>query len=148
MKTVAFFLTMIGFATLMSCNQKVNTTAILENSETKTEIFNVIANNHGLMTEFMENMQSSEHAMQMMQGNNKMMGNVMQGNGMQMMIKDSIFMKNMMQSMVKDDNMMSNMMKMMYQEGMMDDDCMQSSMKMMGEKGMNMNGMGMMKDED
>lgn len=90
MKTVTIYITIIGFATLMGCNQKVDTTAILENQETKTEIFNAIANNHGLMTEFMENMQNSEHVMQMMQmmqGNNKMMGNMMQGGGMQMIRK-------------------------------------------------------------
>jgi hypothetical protein len=130
MKTVTLFFLTIGLLTLNSCNQKTDTNTMLENSETKTEIFNAIANNHALMTEFMENMQSSEHGMQMMQGN-----------GMQMMIKDSMIMKNMMQSMIKDGKMMSKMMKMMHQEGMMDDDCMQSSMKMLGEKGMNMGDM-------
>ncbi len=46
MKTAIIFITIIGFATLMSCNQKVNRTAILKNSETRTEVYDAISNNH------------------------------------------------------------------------------------------------------
>ncbi|MDT7827269.1 hypothetical protein RQM65_01150 [Pricia sp. S334] len=110
---------------------------MLDNSETRSEIFDAIANNHKYMTGFMDNMQESDHAMQMMQGNTKMMGNMMQAGGIQMMMKDSMMIKNMM----KDGKMMGNMMKMMHEKGMMSEDCMESCKKMMEDKGMDMNGM-------
>ena len=59
----------------------------------RTEHFDSIANNHNHMTEFMDNMHGNDHAMQMMQGNQKIMGNMMQGEGIQMMMKDSMMMK-------------------------------------------------------
>lgn len=65
---------------------------------------------------------------------------MMQGNGMQMMMKDSMMMKNMMQFMMKDGKMMGTMIQMMHEKGMMSEDCMESCSKMMGEKGMDMQG--------
>ena len=155
MKTGTLIFLTIGLLTMNSCNQKTDVNSMLKNSETRTEIFDSIANNHKFMTEFMESMQSSDHAMQMMQGNNNMMGTMMQGESMQMMMKDSMMTKNMMQGMMgnmegrqsmtkemmKDGKMMGTMMKMMYEKGMMSEDCMQSSMNMMGDKGMDLNGM-------
>jgi hypothetical protein len=41
-------------------------------------------------------MQNNPHAMQMMQGNKMMMGNLMGSNDMQMMMKDSTMTKNFM----------------------------------------------------
>lgn len=148
MRTTTIILLAIGLASLSSCNQKVDPNAMLENSETRTELFNAIANNHGYMTEFMDNMQGNDHAMQMMQGNHEMMGNMILGSGMQMMMKDSMMMKNMMQSMMKDGKMMGNMMQMMNEKGMMSEDCMKSCKKMMGDKGMDMKGMGMMDENE
>ena len=123
MKTTIIILIAICLISLSSCEQKTDTNVMLENSETRTELYDAISNNHDYMTEFMDKMQSSNQGMQMMQGNKKMMG-----------------------TMMKDGRMMGRMMKMMHQEGMMSDNCMQSSMKMMGEKGMNMDGMGMVND--
>lgn len=111
MKTATLIFLTIGLFALNGCNQKTDVNAMLDNSETRSEIFDAIANNHSYMTGFMENMQESDHAMQMMQGNNKMMGGMMKGDGMQMMMKDSTMMKKMMQSMMKDGKMMGNMMK-------------------------------------
>lgn len=136
MKTTILIFIAIGLVTLNSCAQKTDVKTILEDSETKTEIFDAIANNRSYMTQFMENMQSNEHAMQMMKGDNKMMGNMMEGQGMQMMMKDSMMMKNMMQSMMKDGKMMGNMMKMMHEKGMMSEDCMESCKNMMAEEGL------------
>ncbi|MDE3741086.1 hypothetical protein [Maribacter polysaccharolyticus] len=135
MKKVTLFFLTIGLVTLNGCNQKTDVNAVLENSETKTEIFDAIANNHSYMMQFMQNMQASDHAMQMMKGDNQMMGKMMQG-GMQMMMKDSMMMMNMMQSMMKDGKMMGNMMRMMHEKGMMSDECMESCKNMMAEKGM------------
>jgi|TARA_R110002012_G_scaffold321647_1_gene550399 hypothetical protein len=144
MRTAAIILLAIGLVSLSGCNQKTNPNAMLENSKTRTELFEAIASNHSYMTEFMDNMQGNDHAMQMMQGNQKMMGTMIQGQGIQMMMKDSMMMKNMMQSMMQDGKMIGNMMQMMHEKGMMSEDCMESCKKMMGDKGMDMKGMGMM----
>jgi hypothetical protein len=115
MKTLVIILSAIVLLSLNSCNQKADPNAVLENSETRTALFEAITSNHDHMTEFMNNMQGNNHAMQMMQGNKKMMGTMMQDGGIQMMMKDSMMMKNMMQ-------------------GMMSDECMQAMQQMMGEK--------------
>lgn len=151
MKSVTLIFLTVGFLTMYSCNQKTDVNAILENPETRTEIFDSIANNQKFMTEFMEDMQGSDHAMQMMQGNKKMMGSMMHGEGMTMMMKDSMMMNGMMgnmegrqfmmNGMMNDGKMMQNMMKMMHEKGMMSEDCMESCTKMMGDKGMNMGDM-------
>jgi hypothetical protein len=152
MKKVVIIFSVISLVALNSCNQKTDSKAILENSKSRTEIFDGIANNHEFMTEFMEKMQGNSPAIQMMHGNKLMMGNMMDGKGMQMMMKDSMMTKNftsgmmtnpqMMQSMMgemmKDGKTMAAMMQMMQQGGMMSKECMQSSMKMMDSKGMGM----------
>lgn len=131
----------IGLISLTSCEQKTDTNALLENSETRMELFDAIGSNQNYMTEFMGNMQGNDHAMQMMQGNQKIMGTMMKGQGMQMMLNDSIMSMNMMQSMMKDGKMMNHMMQIMHKEGMISEDCMNSSMMMMNDKGMNMGAM-------
>ncbi|MGE0932191.1 hypothetical protein [Cyclobacterium sp.] len=73
---------------------------------------------------------------------------MMQGEGMQMMMKDSTMMHSMMDGMMNDGKMMGTMMKMMHEKGMMSEDCMESCSKMMGEKGMDMQGMDKMDDMD
>lgn len=120
MKMLSGILSVLAFAVLGSCKQSADTGALLENTQTRTEIINAIAGNHGYMTEFMEAMQANDHAMQMMQGNQQMMGQMMQ-----------------------DDKMMGKMMRMMHQQGIMSDDCMQSCQEMMEELGMDTDGMGM-----
>jgi len=144
MKTLLIVLSAVGLLSLNSCKQETNTQALMENPETRTEVFNAISKNHDYMTEFMESMHDNQHAMQMMQGNKKMMSSMMQGEGMQMMMKDST----MMHSMMNDGKMMGTMMKMMHEKGMMSEDCMESCSKMMGEKGMDMQGMDKMDDMD
>jgi hypothetical protein len=141
MKTLVFFLSIVGLLSLNSCNQQTDPQAVLENPETRTEVFNAITENHDYMTEFMESMHGSQHTMTMMQGNKKMMGSMMQGEGMQMMMKDSILMHSMMNRMMNDGKMMGTMMKMMHEKGMMSEDCMESCSKMMGEKGMDIQNM-------
>lgn len=148
MKALTIILSMIGLVSLNSCTQETNPQAVLENPETRTEVFNDIAQNDDYMTEFMESMHDNQHAMQMMQGNKKMMSSMMQGEGMQMMMKDSTMMHSMMDGMMNDGKMMGTMMKMMHEKGMMSEDCMESCSKMMGEKGMDMQGMDKMDDMD
>ncbi|WP_417874092.1 hypothetical protein [Xanthomarina gelatinilytica] len=148
MKTLLIVLSAVGLLSLNSCKQETNTQALMENPETRTEVFNAISKNHDYMTEFMESMHDNQHAMQMMQGNKKMMSSMMQGEGMQMMMKDSTMMHSMMDGMMNDGKMMGTMMKMMHEKGMMSEDCMESCKKMMGEKGMDMQGMDKMDDMD
>ena len=139
MKTLVIIISMVGCITLSSCNQTTDPSTMLENSESRTEMFKQIASNHDYMMDFMESMQTNDHAMQMMQENKEMMGMMMKGEGMQMMKTDS-----MMHSMMKDGKMMGNMMQMMHKNGMMSEDCMKSCMSMMKDKGMNM---GQMNDD-
>jgi len=148
MKTLLIVLSAVGLLSLNSCKQETNTQALMENPETRTEVFNAISKNHDYMTEFMESMHDNQHAMKMMQGNKKMMSSMMQGEGMQMMMKDSTMMHSMMDGMMNDGKMMGTMMKMMHEKGMMSEDCMESCSKMMGEKGMDMQGMDKMDDMD
>lgn len=132
MKTVTLIFLTIGLLTLNSCNQKTDVNTMLENSETRSGIFDAITNNHEYMTELMTNMHNSEHAMEMMQGE-----------GMQMMMKDSMMMKNMMDDqpvmhammdrMMKSPETMNSMMQMMHENGMMSEDCMESCKKMIEE---------------
>lgn len=129
MRTTTIILFAIGLISLSSCNQKTDSNAMLENSETRTELFDAIASNYSYMTEFIDKMEGNEHAVQMMQDNQMMMGT---------MKKDSMMKKNMMQSMMKDGKMMGNMMQMMHEKGMMSEDCMESCKKMMDDKGMDM----------
>ena len=138
MKTLLIVLSAIGLLSLNSCKQETNTQALMENPETRTEVFNAISKNHDYMTEFMENMHNNPQAMQMMQGNKNMMDAMMQGEGMQMMMEDGMMMH----------SMMDGMMKMMHEKGMMSEDCMESCKNMMGEKGMDMQGMDKMDDMD
>jgi hypothetical protein len=137
MKTLVIILSAIGLLSLNSCKQEINPQALMDNPETRTEVFNTITQNDDYMTEFMESMPDNQHKMQMMKGNKIMMGSMMQGERMQMMMKDSTMMQSMMNGMMNDGKMMGTMMKMMHEKGMMSEDCMESCSKMMGEKGIN-----------
>ncbi|RMA56764.1 hypothetical protein [Ulvibacter antarcticus] len=158
MKTLVIILSAIGLLSLNSCKQETDPQVLMDNPETRTEVFNTITQNDDYMAEFMDNMQNDENAMQMMQGNKKMMGSMMQGEGMQMMMRDSTMMKqvmgnnqmmhSMMNGMMNDGKMMGTMMKMMHEKGMMSEGCMESCSKMMGEKGMDMQGMNKMDNMD
>ena len=147
MKTLIMIISILRFITLSSCTQRIDVRKLLDNSETRSDIFEAIANDHEQMTSFMESIKSNKHAMQMMQGNYMMMGNMMKGSGMHMMMKDSMMMHNMMGNIMKNEKMMGNMIQMMNNEGMMSSECMQDMMKTINDTGMNMNGMGMMNED-
>src|SRR5680860_1199086 len=103
MKTTTIILWAMVLVSLSSCEQKTDANAVLENSETRTELFDAIASNQAYMTEFMENMKNSDHAMQMMQGDQNMMGSMM---------------KMMHEKGMMSDNCMKSSMKMMGDKGM------------------------------
>ena len=142
MKIIIMIISISGFITLNSCTQKMDVNKMLDNSETRSEIFEAIATDHDQMMSFVKSIQSNEHAMQMMQDNYMMMGNMMKGRGMHVMMKDSMMMHSMMGNMMKNKKMMGNMIQMMNNEGMMSYECMQTMIK-------TMNGIEMMnQDED
>jgi transcriptional regulator of aromatic amino acid metabolism len=116
--------------------QKPDINSLLESQETKNEIFKTIIDNNDYMMEFMESMQNSENAMQLFQGNKKMMGKMMKGKGMQMMMNDSTMIRGMMRQIMNDSTQMNSMMQMMHQKRMMSNECMQSCMQMMHQKRM------------
>lgn len=138
MKTLLIVLSAFGLLSLSSCKQEADPQTLMENPETRTELFNAITSNNDYMTQFMESMHDSEHTMTMMQGNKKMMASMMHGEGMQMMMKDSTMMHSMMNRMLNDGKMMGTMMKMMHEKGMMSEDCMESCSRMMREQGMDL----------
>lgn len=143
MKNPILVLTMLTLLIMSGCNKKQDVNAMLENSETKNEIFNAIASNHDYLMGFMENIQNNQHAMQMIKGDKKMMEHMGQGREMQMMMNDSTMMKTMMgqesmksamMQIMNDSTSMNRMMQMMHKEGIMSNECMQSCMKMMNKK--------------
>lgn len=75
MKTLALFISLMSFWTLNSNGQSEDVSKLLENQQTRTEIFNSILNSHTLMTEFIHAMNGNDHAMMMMNENYSMMGN-------------------------------------------------------------------------
>ena len=134
----------IGLFTLVSCNQKMDSTKMLQNPEMRSQMMTTIMNDKSMMTEFFGMMKENKGAMQMMQNNQGMM----QGKGMEMMqgkMKEKMMnnpemMKSMMQNMMKDGSKMKMMMQMMKDKGMMDEKSMKTCMAMMKGKGMNMMG--------
>ncbi|GAA4281463.1 hypothetical protein [Gaetbulibacter aestuarii] len=137
MKTLIMIISISGLLLFNSCAQKPDTAQLLENENTRQEIFQNIVDNHDYMMSFMNTMQSSEHAMGMMQGNHMMMGNMMRGGGMHTMMKDSTMMKSMMTQMLTNKAMMTHMMQMMHNRGMMSNDCMENTLNMMRSNMMN-----------
>jgi hypothetical protein len=154
MKTLVIILSAVGLLSLNSCKQETDPQALMENSETRTEVFNTITENQDYMSEFMGQMQNSEQTMQMMQGNKKMMTmmmsekekmmemmkenpEMMQGmmnNMMNMADADSSMCAHMMTMMKDKPNMMGQMMEMMNKEGMMDKETMIKDKEKMGKE--------------
>jgi len=132
-KTISLFLTITsGLLLITSCNNAVNVDQLLQDKTTRQQVFEKIAADHEMMTEFMETSMKNEHGKMMMMGNdgmNKMMSG--EGNMMKMMKDKPEMMHNMMGEMMKDGKMMGNMMHMMNKKGMMSEECMQSCMKTM-----------------
>ena len=111
MKKSIVLLLLIALFTLSNCNQKPDVNNLLENQESRTEIYKAIADNHDYLIEFMDSIHNNQNAMKSIRQNNMMM--------CKMMMKDSTLMKS-----------DSTMNCMMLQKRMMNHDCMQTCMKM------------------
>ena len=72
MRNLVIIFSVIGLLSLNGCKQSTDVQTLLQNEETRSEILKDLVQNHDYMMEFMEQMQGSDHAMQMMQGNKKM----------------------------------------------------------------------------
>lgn len=116
-----------GLMTLLGCNQKQDVSSMLENEETRTEIFSSISDNPEYQKDFRNYMQEHHGNSQMMM-DGSMKG--MNRRGGMMNMKDSTAM---MQSFMNNPQMMSNMIQMMHTKGMMNDDCMTQAMSHMDE---------------
>lgn len=124
---------------MVSCNETVNIDQVLKDENTRQQVFNKIATDHEMMTNFMEVMMKDNHAMMMMKGNQDMKDRMMGESRMMEMMKDKPdVMHNMMGEMMKDGKMMGHMMKMMKDQGMMSEECMEYCIKTMEDKGMSM----------
>lgn len=116
MKTLQFICVILFLTMISGCTgQAKSTSEILKNDEQRKEIMTAISNDHKMMDEMMGHMMKSEHAMQMMEGHQGMMGRMM-GNRqmmMNMMAKDTMMasgMMNDMMTMMEKDSTMCNMM--------------------------------------
>ncbi|MFB6318580.1 hypothetical protein [Saccharicrinis sp. FJH54] len=65
MKTLMVIISMFALMTMNSFGQTKTINKLLENKESKQELFNAIQNDHQLMSEFMQNMHGNQHAMMM-----------------------------------------------------------------------------------
>lgn len=127
MKRNVLIMVVAGLITLLGCNQKLDVSSMLENEETRTEIFSSISDNPEYLNDFRNYMQDHHGNSQMMMGGS-MKG--MNRRGGMMNMKDSTAM---MKSFMNNPKMMSNMIQMMHTKGMMSDDCMNNAMSHMNE---------------
>ena len=129
MKTLQSICVIILLILISGCTGQAQTTAeILKNGQQREEIMAAISNDHEMMDEMLDYMMDSDHAMQMMEGDQGMMGRMMEkdtamaagmiNNMMAMMEKDST-MCNMMGGMMMRNKHMMDMMQNMGKSGTM-----------------------------
>lgn len=123
---------------LTSCAQQADVNQMMQNEETREEVYEAITEDDQMMNEFMDHMQRSDRAMGMMRGHQHMMGSMMQDEGafMNRMQNNPQFRDHMMNMMMDYQPMMMQMMNHMHQQGVISDDCFQSMNQMMEEQGM------------
>ena len=109
-KSIALLLLIVLF-TLSNCNQKPDVNNLLENQESRTEVYKAIVDNHDYLMEFMDSIHNNQNAMKSIRQNNKMM--------CKLMMKDS--------TLIKSDSAMNCK---MLQKRMKNHDCKQTCKKM------------------
>lgn len=120
------------FILVMGCNPSPDVESLLQNPVTQDKIFTSILEDHELMNLFMTKMQSNNHAMMMMSGNQDMMGHMMGQSNMGTMMQDHPeVMQNMMSNMLSNRQSTQQMMRMMQEKGILSEDCLESGMKML-----------------
>lgn len=73
MKTFLIIIVMFGLVSFTGTGSTTNTDELLNDQQTRTEIFNTIQNNHEFMTEFMQQLEGNPQAMMTWQGNTQFM---------------------------------------------------------------------------
>jgi hypothetical protein len=149
LKTVVTLTLLI--AALSACQQQ-DVSTMLENDDTRNEIFNTNISDHEYAEQLMTKMMEDDHTQMMMKGNEQMMNAMMSDNDqmttmmkdkpdmmhsmmtkmMNMADSDSSMCAHMMTTMKGKPNMMGQMMDMMHKEGMMDKETMMRNKKNMG----------------
>lgn len=144
MKTITIFMSMLTVLVFNVNGQNTNVKELLDNQETRMEIFNAIANDHQLMMDFMKVAKENEHSAMMMRNaeNHQMKkieskkSDIVHKNDehqKKSMMKDNPeMMENMMEMCEKDSAMCCQMANMMMEHPEMMKMCMQK----MKEKGM------------
>lgn len=141
-------------AALSACKQNEDVSTLLENDDTRNEIFYTIISDQEYAEQLMAKMMDDDNTQMMMKGNQRMMGMMMSDNeDMKAMMKDNPEMMHGMMSnlmnmaeadssmcvhmmtMMKDrPNMMGQMMEMMHKEGMIDKETMMRNKERMGSE--------------
>ena len=75
MKALAILLVITPFWATNAFAQNQDIAGLLDNPETRTEIFHSILSHHQLMMDFMDAMKGNNHAMMMIRGDSTIMGN-------------------------------------------------------------------------
>lgn len=123
MKTIMIVIAAILM--LGSCDRRPDITALLENSETRNEIYSAISNHPEHMQAFMKTMRNSSPRMKMMMNDSSMhkaMIPHMRGNRMMMTI------------LMEDEKLMRDMFQMMNNKGVLSEEGMKSCMEKMQAK--------------
>ena len=152
MKTITIFITMLTVLVFNVNGQNADVKSLLDNQETRTEIFNAIAEDHQLMMDFMQVAKENEHGAMMMRNtenhqmkkieskesgmmhkndehqmmemmkDNPEMMQKMMGNMMEMCKKDTVMRNQMINMMTEHPEMMKMCMQKMKEKGTMDPD--------------------------
>lgn len=133
MKTLAITLFALAIFGLTACNQQPAVHEVLDDQESREDVYKTIVNDEDMMVEFMNVMQDNQHAMMMMQGNEHMMSGMMnRENMMEMMsvyMNDSTACEHLTDSMMVHRRTMNMMLEKMHEQGMMNQECMEETSK-------------------
>ncbi len=135
MKNSILVIMVLGLITVVGCDQRADVKSMMDNQETRNEIFDSMISNPQYMASFKEYLQDHKGASQMMMGNSMNgrkgmngMNGMNGGKGMGMNMKDSTAM---MHSFMNNQKMMTLMLQNMKDEGMMNEECMNHAMQTM-----------------
>ena len=131
MKTrITSILLLAGLFLLVACSSPEQ---VLQNEQSRQQLYESIASDREMMQEFMNVAMSDQHA--------PMMHDMMMADStrmMHMMQNQPQMRQFMMSGMMRDSQMMGHMMEMMHQQGMMADECWQAFQQRMHGQGMHM----------
>lgn len=113
MKTTNLLISVFFLLLILGCNREKKISELLEDNNTRTEVFNEILNDEALLAKFMDDMHKHRTAMRMLSGHSGMMGDLMNWNNMQEMMGTETMRRKMMMWMAQDSLYRENLYKMM-----------------------------------